>query len=315
VRDGTLALSVILATDLFSTIDPVVRHLHAQTVVDKLEIVIVSPRADEVRRQAAGVDAFGSVVVVGVDTLVPLSVARAVGIRAATAPIVFVGETHTYPEEGWAEALIDAHTGDWAAVVPGFGNANPSGALSWASFLADYGAWLNALEPCELPSIPTHNTAYKRSVLLEFGPRLDRLLTSGDELIVDLRAAGQRFAFHPSARIDHANVALLWPWLLERYLGGLLTANSRMERWSLGRRLLYAAGSPFIPAVVLGRVASGVTAARQAYSVPRGVYPALLVGAVARAIGELVGYLGGSSTWAERRMTEYEVHKLRYLRA
>ena len=309
------ALSVILATDVFSTIEPVVRRLRAQSVVQKLEIVIVTPRPEALRQEAANLGEFVALLVVGVDRLVPLTAARAAGVRAATAPIVFVGETHTYPEEGWAEALIDAHADDWAAVVPGFGNANPSGALSWAGFLTDYGSWLSLLQPREVSMLPTYNTAYKRAALLALGPRLDLLLTTGDELIVELRAAGRRFVFQPSARIDHANIARPWAWLVERYLGGLLTANSRMERWSWGRRLLYAAGSPLIPAVVLARVAKGVNAARRAYSVPLAVYPTLLLGAVIGAIGELVGYLGGPVAWAERRMTEYEIHRLRYLRA
>jgi hypothetical protein len=284
-------------------------------VVEKLEVVIVTPRPTAFGQEVANLDEFRALLIVGVDALVPLTAARAAGIRAATAPVVFVGETHTYPEEGWAEALIDAHTDDWAAVVPGFGNANPSGTLSWAGFLTDYGSWLNSLQPRELSMIPTYNTAYKRAALLELGPKLELLLTTGDELIVDLRAAGRRFVFEPSARIDHANVARPWDWLIERYLGGLLTANSRRERWSWGRRLLHAAGSPLIPAVVLGRVAGGVAAARRAYRVPLGVYPLLVVGAVVSAIGEFVGYLGGPVAWAERRMTEYEIHRLRYLRA
>ncbi len=225
-----------------------------------------------------------------------------------------MGETHTYPEEGWAESLIDAHTDDWAAVVPGFGNANPSGALSWAGFLSDYGAWLALLQPRELTMIPTYNTAYKRAALLELGPRLDHLLTTGDELIDGLRAAGQRFVFHPSARIDHANVARPQDWLAERYLAGLLTAHSRMERWSWGRRLVYAAGSPLIPVVVLSRVARGVDTARRTYTLPLAVYPALVLGAVLGAAGELVGYLGGPVAWADRRMTDYEIHRHRYLR-
>jgi hypothetical protein len=189
------------------------------------------------------------------------------------------------------------------------------GALSWAGFLADYGSWLSSLEAREVSRVPAYNTAYKRAALLEFGSRLDLLLTTGDELLVELRAAGRRFVFQPSARIDHVNVARPSAWLLERYVGGLLTANSRMGRWSWGRRLLYAAGSPLIPAVVLARVARGVTTARRAYGVPIAVYPALLLGAVVSAIGELVGYLGGPVAWAEQRMTEYEIHRLRYLGA
>lgn len=309
------ALSVILATDTFLTIEPVVRRLRAQTVAHKLEVVIVTPRPDELRREMADRSELAAVAIVPVDGLIPLGRALATGVRAATAPVVFIGETHTYAHEGWAEALIDAHTGDWAAVVPGFGNANPTSALSWAGFLIDYGAWLSLLPPRELSMVPAYNTAYKRAALLELGRRLDDLLTPSDELMVEFQSAGLRFVFHPSARIDHLNVSRPTAWLLERYLCGLLTANGRMARWSRRRRLLYAAGSPLIPAVVLARVAGGVTAARRGYDLPTAVFPALLLSAVVSAVGELVGYLGGPVAWGERRMTEYEIHRLRYLQA
>jgi hypothetical protein len=305
----TPALSVVLATDAFATIEPVVQRLRAQTAAARVELVVVTMRPDE----DPGGNGLAGCVVVEVEDVVPLPAARAAGIRAATAPLVFVGETHTFPDDGWAEALIDAHDGeDWAAVVPGFGNANPAGTLSWAAFLLDYGAWLDVLPHRELEHIPTYNTAYRRADLLGFGPRLDRLVTPGDELIVELRAAGARFVFEPSARIAHLNVAAPRAWIQERYLGGLLTATSRMERWSWGRRLLYAAGSPLIPVVVLGRVAGGTRAARRAHGLRWSVYPAMLLGAVVSAFGELVGYLGGGTEWADRRMTEYEIHRRRY---
>jgi hypothetical protein len=308
------ALSVILVTDAFSTVEPVVRRLRAQSVAEKVELVIVTPSPDLVREQAGSSDALAALRVVGIDGLVPLSRARAAGVRAAAAPVVFVGETHTYPDEGWAEALIDEHANDWRAVVPGFGNANPSGALSWAGFLADYGSWLHSLPSRELSMIPTYNTAYKRAALLELGTRLDVLLTTGDELTVELRADRGRFVFQPSARIDHVNVAQPWPWLVERYLGGLLTANSRMQGWSKRRRLLYAAGSPLIPVVTLSRVAKGVSTARAAHGFSFAVYPALLLSAILSAAGEFVAYLGGSVASGDRQMTEYEIHRLRYIR-
>jgi Glycosyl transferase family 2 len=309
------ALSIVLVTDVYPTIERVVRTLREQTVHERLEVVIVTSSPQAIEQDTAGLDEFAAVRVIGVESLVPLAAARGVGVRTATAPLVFVGETHTFPHPGWAEALIEAHTGPWSAVVPGFGNANPSGGLSWASFLADYGAWLSLLPHRELTTIPTYNSAYKRTALLALEPRLDDALTTGDELIHVLRASGQRFVLEPAARIDHVNIDQTSHWLMERYLGGLLIAHSRMQLWSWRRRALYAAGSPLIPAVLLARVRHGVAAARRTGALPVAAYPALLLGVVVGAIGELVGYVGGRVEWAERRMTEYELHKLRYLRS
>ena len=142
--------------------------------------------------------------------------------------------------------------------MPGFENANPSSAMSWAGFLADYGSWLAGLPGGEISRIPIFNAAYRRSALLELGPRLDVLLSTGDELLHALRAAGGRFVFEPSARIAHLNIAGRRDWIVERYLGGLVTAHSRMERWPRRRRLLYAAASPLIPAVLLARLLPGL---------------------------------------------------------
>lgn len=308
------ALSIVLATDTLSTVEPVVSRLREQTEADRLELVLVTPEPDAARREIRALDGFAAILVVEIDDLVPLAAARAAGVRAATAPIVFLGETHSYPEPDWADGLIEAHEGDWAAVTPGFRNANPAGALSWAGFLADYGAWLATLPPREGRAIPTYNTAYKRAALLELGPDLERLLTTGDELLVRLRAAGHRFLFHPSSPIAHVNVTDLRSWIVERFLGGLLTASSRMPRWSTARRLLYAAGSPLIPAVVLARVAPGVGVARRSFDLPAATYPALVIGTAVSALGELVGYVGTPTAWAEERMTELEIHRLRYAR-
>jgi hypothetical protein len=305
------SLSVVLVTDVLATIEPVLARLRAQTVVDRLELVIATPQPDTVREEISTRDGFASIVVAGVDGLVPLATARAVGVRSASAPLVFLGETHTYPEPRWAEALIAAHQGDWAAVVPGFANGNPSGALSWAGFLSDYGAWLACLQSRELSFMPIYNTAYKRATLLELDSELERLLTSDDHLLVHLRASG-RVLFDPSAIISHVNVASPWAWLTERYYAGLLTARNRVARWPLRRRLLYAVGSPLIPLVLLVRVVGGVKAARDNDPIPFATYPAMVVAATITALGELMGYLGIPAESAERRMTEYEIHRLRY---
>ena len=61
------------------------------------------------------------------------------------------------------------------------------------------------------------------------------------------------------------------------------------------------------------RVRHGEAALRRTGAVSFGTDPALVAGAFNSAAGELVGYLGGSVERGERRMTEYEIHKLRYL--
>lgn len=237
-------MSVVVVTDHYRTIRHVIDCLHSQNIKDQLEIVIVAPAGQPVGLDHATLQGFAAVRIVEMDRINPMSSARATGVRAATAPIIFIGETHSFPRAGFAEALVAAHAKPWDAVVPGLGNANPKSALSWASFLMDYGQWLDALPPAEIPAGPTWNVAYKKSVLLDLGDGLDSALSHGDEFAVAFRDRGHRAWFEPAAKLDHANISQSRWWFEQRYLIGILVAASRNARWSRAKRLMYIFASP-----------------------------------------------------------------------
>ena len=306
------AMSIILVTDRYETIRQVVAQLRQQTVRDQLEIIIVTSSIASLDQDAAALSVFAGVRLVEVPSILPLGAARAAGVRHAGAPVVVIGETHSFPQAGWGEALIRAHSKPWAVVVPAFGNANPDGALSWAAFLRDYGRWEAGLPPGEIDFMPPYNTATKREVLLGFGDRLERMVAHGDELARDLGTGGHRTYFEPAARIDHANVSRPIDWLKQRFYVGRVLAAHRAERWSRLRRLLYACGAPLIPAVVLSRLASPVLLAWRNQKLPAGTLLALVLEAIASAAGEMVTYAAGAGAGIRLRSDEYELHKLRY---
>jgi hypothetical protein len=304
-------LSVVLATDTYETIRPVVRHLGRQTIREQIELVIVGERGRILDVDPLETEGFAGVSVVQVASLFPIGPARAAGVRAARAPVVFIGETHTYAHPTWAERIVEAHA-ERDGVVPGFGNANPRSALSWAIFLLDYGQWLHLLPPRETSSAPTHNGSFRRQLLLDLGETLDQALTQGDHLSLLLHARDHRLYFEPAARIDHLNVARWRPWLQERFLGGVLLAGRRAQRWSALRRLVYLCGSPLIPPLLVLRLRKPLGAARRAGQLPAGTLPALIVGGLVSAAGEMVGYAAGHPGSAEPKMMEFELHKVRY---
>jgi hypothetical protein len=305
-------LAIVLATDCYETIRPVVLHLSRQTIRDQLEIVIVGPDPNALGRGQSELEGFARVHFVEVGGLDPVGPARAAGVRASTAPFVFIGETHTYAHPTWAESMLRAHGDSRVGVVPGFGNANPGTALSWAIFLLDYGQWLHLMPARESSVVPTHNASFARQVLLELGPALDHGLIQGDTLTVLLRGAGHTMHFEPAARIDHLNVARWSPWMQERFLGGLLLGGRRAERWPALRRLVYFCGSPVIPLLLILRLRKVLQAARREGLLPVGTLAALLVGGAISATGEMAGYVFGAALGAERKMMEFELHKVRY---
>jgi hypothetical protein len=307
------ALSVVLATDCYDTIRPVVERLRAQTVRERIEVVIAGPDRRLLEPDPAELDGFAGFRIVEAGPLDRLSPVRASAVRAASAPIVFLGETHSYPHPDWAETLLRTHADGWTGVAPGVGNANPENALSWGIFLLDYGRSLAGLPAHELTYVPTHNASFARGALLDLGPALDSALSYGLELGVLFRSLGHRSYFEPAARIDHVNISRpVSAWAHERYLTGRLLAEWRCMRWSYGRRLLYVAGSPLIPAVLVWRIINRFWRAHPRPRVPVGAAPALVIGAVISAVGEAVGYIVGNDPSVERAMYAYEIDKLRY---
>ena len=305
-------LSVVLVTDRFETIESVIAAFDEGTARSETEIVIVVPAA-----QASGVDQarlgnFAAHRVVTVPDILPMPAARAAGVRATTAPVVFIGETHSFPHRDFARELIKAHEGPWDVVVPGLDNANPRGARSWSAFLLDYGYWLSALPEAEIRSGPTWNASYKREVLLDLGGVLDGALSSGDELPMALRERRKRFYFAPSAKISHVNLEARG-WIDERYLSGLVVGANRSKRWSAPRRAVYFAASPLIPLVLLHRNLDTLRALYRRGKLPWGSAAAIVAGSVVRTVGEAVGYLRGITPAAMLRMEDYELRKVSYV--
>lgn len=307
------ALAVVLATDCFATLRPVIAALRRQEARGRIELVLVAPPGGLAHVDEWQVAGFAALRCVEVPSVLDLAAARAAGVRAATAPIVFLGETHTYVQPGWAEALLRAFEHPWAAVVPEVGNANPSGAVSWASYLLDYATWGPGRPAGEIRDPLIYNSAYRRDVLLGFGDRLERALEPAWEAMRPaLWEGGHRVWFEPSARILHLNVARLGGLLWEKLYAGLLVADNRARRWSRGRRVVYFLASPLIPAVLVWRVLGVWAGTRARERLPWGTLPLIAVAAAAKGAGEMLGGVLGAPQLAVTGMNEIEVHKVRF---
>lgn len=306
---------MVLVTDTWATILPVIERLEEQTIRNEIEIVLVLPPGEVETVDVASLREFAQVRLVGVESIIPLGIARAVGVRAATAPLIFIGETHSFPHPGMAQALIAAHEPGWTVIVPALYNANPDGAPSWAGFLAGYAGWTDGTPAGEIESAPLFNVSYRRSFLLELGDRLARVLTEGEDMATELRVRGCRIRFDPAAGVDHANISFFFPLLRQRLLAGRVVAGGRSASWAWPRRLAYALGSPLIPVVLLGRYRSGITRTIRRQRPPAGTLPVLVLGSVFEAAGEMLGYACGEGFTTRARYDELEVHRLTYTAA
>jgi hypothetical protein len=304
-------LSVILPADRLATIAHTLDHLRSQSASDRIEIVVVTPSPEGFAEDNAAFAGFAGVLIVEAN-LDSLPAARAAGVRAARSEIVVLGETHSFPEAGWATALIESHRGPWAVVGPAITNANPPGSqLAWANLLMTYGAWDETGQRGPRSDLPGHNSSFKRAVLLEYGDRLEDMMLSDNYMMSDLAARGHRLLFEPAARTAHLNVSRLASFIGDSYLASRLYASVRRTDWAPARRLLYMAGTPLIPLVRLRRILGQLRRSGRAPELLPGVLPALLTGLLVSALGELVGYVAGVRESPFLR--DIELHRTRHV--
>lgn len=307
-------LSVILVTpDRFDTIERTVQHLRAQELRDRIELVIVAPSRQSLGVEEAMLSDFGHRQVVEVGAIRSNASGYAAGIRQATAPVVVLGEDHSYPGPGWAEALSKAHEQPYAVVGPVVANANPGSAVSWADFILGYGPWLDPTPSGEVDYLPGHNSAYKRDLLTEYGPELDVWLEAESVLHGDLRSRGHRLYLEPSARTFHFNFSRRSSWLAATFHSARTFAARRVRtgRAFPLRRLLFTLGTPLIPVIRLRRCLRDLRRCEQPVSLPR-LLPSLVLALLVSATGEAIGYAIGPGD-SPQQVAQFEFHRDRHV--
>src|SRR5690242_10619514 len=80
-------MSVVIVTpDRFETIRRTIGYLRAQTVRDRLEVVVVAPSVDKLQLDPLQMEGFAGYVVVEVGAIESIAGANASGVRCASAP-------------------------------------------------------------------------------------------------------------------------------------------------------------------------------------------------------------------------------------
>ncbi len=311
VNDGDApSLAVILVTpDTYETVRETVEALRRQTIRAQVEVIIVGPANGVSSLDPAAADDFWRLHAVELAAIESRGAAYAAGIRAASAPVVALGEDHSFPAPGWAEALLAAHRGPWAAVGPAVANANPESLIAWADYLINYGPWRAPARSGVVEHLPGHNSSYKRALLLAYGPDLDWLLEAESVLHWDLRANGHQLYLAGEATTAHLNFGRSSTWMTVAFYNGRLFAATRAQNWSRPRRWLYAGGSPLIPFIRFARIARSV---RQPPGAPLRALPLVFFGLAVDGLGQGLGYAAGAGDTSPK-LARLEFHRVRHL--
>ena len=315
--DDSLALSVVLVTpDRFETIRRTVRHLRRQPVAHRLELIIVAPTTAAIDdADPAELEPFGRVKKIAADGPIRCVERAAIpGIRAATTPIIALIEDHAFPAPGWAEAILKAHQGPWAAVGSAISNGNPTSSLSWASLMLAYGRWVDPDHGGVVNALPGHNITYKRERFMEFDTRLPELLGRESTLHEEIQSAGHQLYLEPDAEIAHLNPSLVGSTIELRAQAGWLygALRARREGWPPWKRLLYIAAFPLIPLIRFRRVRDELFIGPKRRALLARIWPGLAFALVLDGVGQAIGYAIGPGQTRER-LSAFEIDRLRHL--
>ena len=305
---------IIIVPESLETVRKTMDHLRAQVGKARLELVFVAPSSQHVCVSGEDLPGFAGVSLVEVDTMRSAGQAKATGVQRANAALVAFAEDHSYPEPGWALALIEAYQGQVAAVGPELVNANPDSAVSWASMYADFGPTIEPVVGGQTERLPWHNSSYRRELLLAYSAELPFMLDVEGILHADLRRKGYALYLEPKARTHHLNISLVSSFFQEQFYGGRLFAASQAKyhNWSRWKRFLRIVSAPLVPWVRLRRALRDMVRSGRGRLFPR-IAPLLILGLVFHASGEFFGYALGLGDALQQRFV-LEFHRERHVK-
>jgi hypothetical protein len=299
----------------FAAIRKTVGILCRQTACQQLELVIVTTPEQVAELDRTMLSPLAAWQVVTIPSMPTLYVGWTAGIRAAKAPAVVLCEDHSFPEPNWAQALIEAHRGNYAAVAPAVKNGNPESLISWANFLLCFIEWFSPEESRPVMFGPGHNTSYKRDVLLGYDSQLESWLNPERLLQFELIDKGHRLFLESRAATNHVNISLAGSYFSQSFLGGRIFGASRAARWSRGRAWMQALAFPLIPVVRLKRILGNLdTPARRKASKFWTALPWTMAGLCLHAFGEAVGYVVGAGN-SDSRYLSFESRRGDHVKA
>ena len=216
-------------------------------------------------------------------------VLRARGMLAARGDLIALLEDHARPDEMWCAHIARAHQAGYAAI----GGAIENGIdrpLNWAVYYCDFGKYQNPVPSGESGFASDANTSYKKSALDSVRALWEH---SFREVVVNgaLISRGEKVGLQPEIVVyQHRSGLRLGTALRERYIWGRSYAVTRCQLLSNSKRLVYAALSPVLPAIMLLRLAQTAWQRKRTFAKFLGGMHFIAILLAGWSFGEAIGY-------------------------
>lgn len=288
----------------------VLRFLCAQTIREKMEIVVVDVAGSTYPELELDGYAHTYLRHPGLRSW---SQAKLIGASSAKTGIVAYIEDHCRPNPDWADHVLRAFDGPWVAVGYSFLNGSPDNYLSRASLMADYGLWVHPGTAGETKLLPGNNVAYRKEFLDSLGPNAERMLGVDYNLHEIIFARGGRMCVEPKAIASHQCYAELGMLLAANfcYARVLGSTRARNHNWSFPMRCFAAVAAPaLVPPLRFFRLARSLAGRSELLPLFLESIPVVLLTYAVCAWGEAIGYFAGIGD-AQEKFVQYELDNVR----
>jgi len=214
---------------------------------------------------------------------------RARGLAFARGKIIGLLEDHAIADPNWCARVIAAHGKPYAAIGGAIEN-KVDRALNWGVYFCDFYRYQNPVPEGPSYIASDANVSYKRSALEAIGP-VWREIFHETAVNAALSSRRETIALSPGMVVYQNRTGLDWPaaWK-ERSVWGRSYAATRCHLMGTGARLVHAALSPVLPAVLTLRI--GQSAFNKGHTGDfLKALPAIVLLTIAWSLGELTGYL------------------------
>lgn len=286
-----------------------VEMLLAQTAVDDMEIVIADvapgepppPHTDDPRVHRLDLPPDTS-----------YAAARVAAVRASRGRYIAFLEDHSYPDPGWAAAILEAFRRPVALVNYAFTLANPPTYITRAMLVAEYGRWMAPAKagPVRIPA--SNNIAYRRTVLEPYDAELESWFEAEFMLHRDILERGGGVWLAPDARLAHECWTALGPACRANGAMKRLLADARVKRagWGRAKRTWYAAAMALAPGQALWRLGRSMSGRPALWTDFLLSLPVCLAIYGYSSVQEALGYLLGAGAARD----EFNAVELAYVR-
>jgi glycosyltransferase involved in cell wall biosynthesis len=259
------------------------------------EVVVVDRCGEETRSVLRR--RFPSVRIVAAPPGTGIPALRALGIEQCRAPMVAMIEDHCNVAPGWLSAIDRARRAGHRVVGGAVENASTERLVDWAAFFCEYARFMPPLHEGPAAEVAGNNVAYARELLTEPGAAADSW-----EFFLHARLAEQGVVFHcdPALVVRHKKEFPFGYFMSQRYHYSRSFAGMRLAGASWGKRILYAAGTAFLPPLLFARIAGAMAARRRHWGTFLAAAPILSVFLLSWAWGEAVGALAGPGDSLEK---------------